>query len=301
MLLALAFVQPPVAVRVPAALPAAVVALLQERLGAAAAVTAVGEPVPPSPGSAVLLGFDEWTLARADAAVEAIALPFADTIVLVHDAAVAAGDTAPTWESVALDPALHDRLGLAGPEVDAATWLAALRGRLGHGGGEAAGIALWTTLDARAGRLAASAAAVVDGVVSGRFAAAIGPAVWFRDLPARAGGPLRASPLSGPEVRRGVAVTASADARTRALAASLAEPQRAREVAGWLGLGPAAGGPPVVTAAAARRWWQQFEVDVRGRGRGAEQLADWLDLAFGLGFLVCALLLWRALRKAPAP
>ena len=36
--------------------------------------------------------------------------------------------------------------------------------------------------------------------------------------------------------------------------------------------------PAPLDPARAREWWQRFASHVRGRGRGAEQLADWLEL-----------------------
>ena len=63
------------------------------------------------------------------------------------------------------------------------------------------------------------------------------------------------------------------------------------------GVAVTAASPPVLPVDAAQLWWQRFEHQVRGRGRGVEQLADWLDIVFGLAFVLCAWLLWRSMRS----
>ena len=293
--------QAPVTVRVPEALPAAVGERLAE-WGGTGWVVAVGDAGDLGPATPeVLLLWDEWTLARAAAAGgEIVALPFADRVVVAADAALlAAGEFEPTWESIALAPALHDRLGLPHAPLCGPAWPAAPRAPAGPGAAAAPRLALWAPPRARAGRACGSVAQLREGLLAGRYAAAIGPDGWFADLPTRAAGALRRMPLAGSPIRRGIAVTAGADTRTYAVATALlaSEWQRDLAAAGGFGLLPPAA--PSLEPAAARRWWGRYVGEVRARGRAVEELADWLDLAFGIGFLVAAFLLYRALRKAP--
>lgn len=292
----------PIVVRVPAATPPSVAALLAAWHGDAVVVTAtaalrdveLAEP-------AVLLLWDEWTLARAAAAAAPPELPFVDEVVLVVAPGVLTGaDRTATWEQVALLPTLTDRLGIVAPDVDGAPWLAAMQDRLLRGDDEQAGIGIWTTLDARAGRLAGAYSQLQDELAGGRLSAAIGSRRQLARTVARSAAGLGIEPLPGGSVRLGIACTAAADERVRAVAAAWRTPERLRALAEAAGVDRGAAAPPALAPDVARRWWQRFELQVRGRGRGAEQLADWLDVVFGIGFLLCAWLLWRSLRDSPA-
>ncbi len=294
---------PAVAVVVPASMPARLGDLLAALYGDGVVVetaTTIRVPVPADPR--VWLLWDEWALARAVAAgVQVLAMPFRDELVLVAEPGAVPDDgVLPTWEAIAMAPALHDRLGLVGPEVDGGMWLAAMQQRLLRGDGEDAGIALWTTLDARAGRLYDDPAAVARDLAAGRLAAAIGPRRWFHDVVDRHAVPLRVAAVPG-VAWRGIAVAAGGGERARRLAADLQEPERLRALAAAVGLTVVEPRPVSLQPELARHWWQRFDTQVRGRGRGAEQLADWLDLAFGIGFLVCGWFVWRALRNSPPP
>jgi hypothetical protein len=281
----------PARIVVPAATPAAVAAQLDGWFGATATIeTAAAFDDRLAAQAAVLLLWDEWTLTRAAAAgAEVVALPFADAVVVIAEAGVTAvGGGLGVWEAVAVQPRWHDRLGLVAPEVDGGPWLAAMQHRLARGDRDDAGLALWTTLDARAGRLADAYAAVVADLVAGRLGAAIGPRRVLAPCVTRADEPRRWELLPAGSARRGIAVTVAGGAPERAIARALAAPdrQQALAVAAALELAPAAAG--TVSVAQAQRWWLRFEAQVRGQGRGVERLAEWLDLLFGIGFLACA-------------
>jgi len=294
----------PVVICVPVAAPARVGELLVEWYGAeivvdAAAALSLAAPVAAEPG--IWLLWDEWTLARAAGmGVRLLALPFRDELVFVA-APDTVGDagTVLTWEAVAMAPSLHDRLGLVAPEVDGGPWLAALQQRLTRGEGVDAGIALWTTLDARAHRLYGSYDELARDLGAGRLGAGIGPRQPFASVLRVAGPRLQVQRLPG-ACARGIAIAAAAGARAQRIAAELRAPDRLRALAAAAGV-TAADTSASLDPALANEWWQRFETHVRGRGRGVEQLADRLDLVFGIGFLVCAWFLYRALRRAPEP
>jgi hypothetical protein len=288
-----------VTICVPAATDARVGELLTDWYGAGVVLDAVATiPGPVAGEPRVWLLWDEWSLVRATGG-PATSLPFLDDLVLVVQQGIFVEDERPpSWEAIAMMPSLHDRLGLVAPEVDGGPWLAAMQHRLERGLGEDAGIALWTTLDARAGRLQDSYAAMTRTLAVGGLAAAIGPRRLFVDLLARGPARLDVHALPGARLHLGVAASADAGPRALAIAAELATPERARALAAAAGLAVAEPAASGLSPARARSWWQRFETQVRGRGRGVEQLADWLDIVFGLGFLVCAWFVYRALRDS---
>ena len=329
--LGLAFVAPTLAgqaaaadrvvVAVPAVAAGRVTPLLREWFGdtvAVQAVAAMGSERLAAP--CVLLLWDEWTLARL-AAVGALGsmpapedgnaarqggvfvLPFGCDHGIAVDTRVLAAVAAPrSWEDLALHPDLHDRLGLVGPEVDGSPWLLAMQQRLLRGDREDAGVALWTTLDARAGTLATSYETMLADLTGGRLAAAIGPGWVLDEAVVRASGRLRLEPLAAPRrTRLGIAVAAGSVGPHLSVARRLAGSTSVDAVAEILGLAAADGAAAPLESDVARRWWLRFERDVRGRGRGAERLADLLDMLFGVLFLVCAWFLWRSLRSANPP
>lgn len=294
---------PPVTLSVPAAEPVRVHELLHAWYGDEVTIEATPaltftRPVPAEPRLWLL--WDEWTLSRAAAAgAQLLALPFADELAIVAVPGAFEDQAAPTWEAIAMAPSLHDRLGLVAPEVDGGPWLAAMRQRLVRGEGIDQGIALWTTLDARAGRLHGSYASLLEDLGAGRLTAGIGPRRSFAAALQRAAGALRADRLPG-TCARGFAIAPMAGPRARRIADDLLLPDRMRELAAAAGLTVDARQTASLAPETARVWWQRFETHVRGRGRGAEQLADALDVVFGIGFLVVAWFVYRALRRAPA-
>jgi hypothetical protein len=305
-------------------LATALVDELRAALGAGADVggAAAGERTE-LPGGTVLVAADDWQLwllAREErlAAVPDLApdlpagcrdarrrwaLPWSMRYVLAYEPAVLPVDTQPrTFEALALDPRLHDRLGLCPPEVDPVPWLAAMEESLVRGGTEAAGFALWTTLDARAGRYAADWAAIVAGLAAGTFAAAIVPEPMLNvaaDVPAT----LHQSDFGDgtPVARLGVAVVAPADAAALDVARRIAaEPLRSR-IRTRSGLGGAAAAPGPFDGRAAESWLHHFDRAVRGRGRSAERIADTLDVVFTLLFALVVFFVWRRMRAAGRP
>ena len=311
----------PVVVSVAAAGSERVIAFLSAQFGADITVEAVASigATPPA-GPRVFLLWDEWTLARLAGAgalrslqqeqvevgappmdrAQPFVLPFAReyAVAVTVDVPRGAGPGR-TWDELALDMAFHDRLGIVVPEVDGSPWLLAMRHRLERGEPSRAGIALWTTLDARAGRLASTYASMIEDLVGGRLAACVGPRDQLGVAVDRSAGRLRLEPLDGPQrVRFGIAVTADASPRAVDLARRLLESARIRDLAAAAGMVAVDAGPEALAAEVACAWWERFEHDVRGRGRSTERLAEWLDLVFGVLFLVCLWFVWRTLRNA---
>jgi hypothetical protein len=261
----------------------------------------------PPPAAQVLLLHDEWTLARLAAsrslAESGSRVAYVLSWSCEYGVAVASGvvptERDPEWEELALAPSLHDRLAIVAPEVDGAPWSLAMRHRTAAGGSEDDGVALWTTLDARAGRLLGGYETLRAGLADGTYAAGLGPVPWLGHVVQDAGGRLRLARLRGsPRAVFGTALVAGADERSRTVVARLSEPAVVEELARACGMAAAPAVPATDPRRAIERW-QRFERDVRGRGRDIERVADWLDLAFVVAFIACALLLWRFLRDSP--
>jgi hypothetical protein len=314
----------PVVVGVPAAVAPAVQPVLASAFGAevrlepiaAASASAV-------PGVDVYLLVDEWMLARGagvglyrplpEGAVNLPAapvdrerrfvLPFAADYAVGIAAEVRGPIGSPVvWEALALRPELHDRLGLVLPEVDGSPWLLAMRHRLEAGDGSAAGFALWTTLDARAGVLRAGYADLLRDLAAGRLAAAVAPREVLAATAATQPGRLSVEPLAGPSrARFGLAIAAAGSPEALAVAAKLLQPASLRALATAAGLELAAATPDPLPAADGLAFWLRYEANVRGRGRGVERLAEWLDLGLLAAFLLALWLLLRSQRRREAP
>lgn len=257
----------------------------------------------------VLLAWDEWALARAasgGAPVFAGAVPELPWSVELG-VAVAAGTladdaSAVDWEELALHPALHDRLGIVAPEIDGAPWLGAMASAQRHGDRDDDVIALWTTLDARCGRLLDSQDALRTGLSGGTLAAAIAPRSWLGRAVADSGGRLRLASLrDGDRAREGFLVAPRAGTAAMRLAARLRENSLQRELAAALGLSLAGAAAHETDPRRLVGLWAQFETRVRGRGRSVETVADRLDLVFGVAFVVVALFVWRSTRGKNGP
>ncbi|MBK8097035.1 MAG: hypothetical protein IPK26_08010 [Planctomycetes bacterium] len=312
----------PVLIAFPEPLATAAVPVVQRLLGEVAAVLAV-DPVSLATRTepAVIVGVAELTLQRLQQADRlrpvqlaaelpprcrgpggAFVLPFAVRYVLVHRPALLATPAVPaTWDALALEPLLHDRLGLCDPSIDPAPWLAAMAQRVRDGDGERAGQALWTTLDARAGSYPRSHQAALAGVAEGRLLAALLPRAVLRS----GAGATPAVELAEAELADGVFALAGiavlGDA-SPAAAERLATPAAVTELTRALGLEPVApllDRPSLarVDLARAESWLQLFETSVRSRGRSAESVADWLDVVFGLVFLIFVVFAWLWLRR----
>ncbi len=312
-----AVASPVVAQRIVVGVPSVFVPRVAEVIGGIvgddAVVVATGSMAASGSGEAVhvLLLQDEWTLARLAAAdrlapLDGRALPFvvsfSTSVVLVcRDSGFAVDGADIAWDELALRPELHDRLGLAGPEVDGGPWLAAFREALRRGGSEDHGIAIWTTLDARAGRLAASVDAVLEGLRGGSFVAAVGPANWFAGVVASGQPSLRSIAVRGGiPAAYGSALLVGSPPAARAVLRRLDEPAARQSIAAAAGFVVAESLDGVIDPASAAHWWRRFDADVRGRGRSVERIADWLDAVFAVLFLVVAFVAWRTLRRVPA-
>lgn len=319
--------QVPVHVALPAPLAEHAVRALEEVLGAAARVRAAGPPAA-APGPAlepgVLVGAHElvlWRLGGAGALAPVAelgadlppgqrepagrwALPWTLAWSVVWDPAATGGPS--SWAELALLP-VHDRLGLCVPEVDPGPWLEAMAESLRGGRPEQACYALWTALDARVGAYAGDPREVADGLASGRLCAGVLPAPAWQPLRDRtpAGRELLRADLSRglPEQRLGVAVLADAGPGAAELARRVLEPELRLAFARAVGLGTAsAAAAGAIDLRAADRRLRHFAQEIRGRGRGVEQVADVLDLVFLLLFMGIVLVFWwRRRRVAGAP
>jgi hypothetical protein len=205
-----------------------------------------------------------------------------------------------TLEALALDRALDGRLGLCPPDVDPAPWLAAMEDWLRGGRDEAAGFALWGTLDARVGDYgyAPDHAALARDLAAHRLAAAVLPACVLRTI---ADG-VRSEPLGPgtPRARLGLAVLRGS-ARERAFAVAA----RALQLGGEdgfqaaTGLEPPASGAGALDGERADGWLRRFAAEIRGHGAGAERTADVVDLVFEALFAAGVLaVLFFARRRA---
>lgn len=310
----------PVVVGVPAAFAPSVAGTLFTRFGSEVVVRPLEQlHSDPVPEVAIYLLGDEWALARLagrgalqlppargaqwpwpkDAAARCV-LPF----VAIYGLAVpvAQPERPPrTWEELALDPAGHDRLQLPAPEVDGAPWLLAMQQGLSQGGGAARGVATWTTIDARVGRLASSYAALLASLAAGPEVSAVGPwALLERELERRPG-QHRLQPMAEPHLARfGLGLQAGASEPVQAVFARLLEPATLQALGTAVGMEVSARGPEALDGATALAFWERFQAVVRGRGRSVESLSDWLDLVFGIVFLGLLALLLRSQRRREA-
>lgn len=210
------------------------------------------------------------------------------------------------WTELATMPQLDDRLGLVAPEVDPVPWLAGMTHRLLRGESEAAGFALWLALDARAGRYAASAGELEVGLDAGRLWAAVLPeALCVR------GRELRGLPVfqhreladGMPMGLLGIAVQGAEPPPllTETIAKLCSESARAR-IAARLGMLTVDSVPTASVTAPdwqrAEGWLAHFQSHVAGRGRALAGLDQWLDLAFGVAFVVFLVFVWSRLRRS---
>jgi hypothetical protein len=205
-----------------------------------------------------------------------------------------------TFEALALDRALDGRLGLCPPDVDPAPWLAAMEDWLHAGRDEAAGFALWSTLDARVGDYgyASDHEALARDLAAHRLAAAVLPASVAKTI---ADG-VRAETLGAgtPRARLGLAVLRGI-ARERAFGVATRALQLGGEAAflARTGLEPPAPGAGTLDGERADAWLRRFAAEIRGHGAGAERTADVVDLVFeGLFVLGVVVVLFVARRRA---
>lgn len=284
-----------VEIAVPPRFAERVTPVLHRELGAGVKVVATPS-VTTVPAGDVHLLFDEWTLARVGTTVE-LAWE-SEYAVAVASNAFADDETERDFESLALRAAIDGRLGIVAPEVDGAPWSLALREALPRRGVDGVN-ALWATIDARAGRLRDSDAALIADLRAGGLDAAIGPVTLLAPVVAENAGRLRLDRLRGDaRAALGFAIGATAGAEARAVAERLRDPAVQQAIADAAAVTLVAR-RTALTSTTALAWWEQFTTKVRGRGKSLERLADGLDLAFGLLFLVCGWLLWRALHREP--
>ncbi len=216
--------------------------------------------------------------------VSAPAVPLADAVDLLELAIGAGGDL---------------RLGLCGPEVDPGFWLGVMaRETVGPRGADG-GLAMWLALDARAaGSYEPTLAHVLAAVRARALDVAIVPAP-VGEAAAAAGGlvfrPLRPADATlgwlGVGLRADGEPAAAAVAAFRALAALPATELELRPAD--VSPGQPRLGFDAATAALAR-----FDATIRGQGRGIEQLDEWLDVGFGLLFVVFLVFVYFRLRRS---
>ncbi len=273
----------------------ALTAILPTVLGRPVNVLALETAAPDA--AAALWLIDEWTLMRSAATAPRegqLFLPFSVDHVLVAAASFGPRRTW-TWQELALNPELHDRLGLVDPAGDGGPWAAMLRGELQRGGSQADVLALWTTFDARAGRLYADQLAAHDAFVAGSVTAwvaprglALGTAIGGRDV--------QRHPIEASSVRLGVTLRPGADPAWPGLLDALGQ-EALQDIARAAGVDLAAPGVPALPADVAADLFTAFGTQVRGRGRNVEDLADWIDLVFVIASLGLLLLVWRKLQR----
>jgi len=249
------------------------------------------------PAADVHLLFDEWTLFRVGSVVE---LAWETEYgVAVVEAAFAGEGTQHDWEALALRSTIDGRFGVVAPEVDGAPWLLAMHDVLPRRGVNGVA-ALWTTLDARAGRLLASDDALANALRAGTLDAAVGPLALLGSVVSASGARLRLDRLRGDSrVALGAAIAIDARAEVRSIFERLRDPALQQAVADAAGLVRQRRATSLAPSTALA-WWQQFETQVRGRGKSLERLAEGFDWVFGALFLLCCWLLWRTLRREPA-
>ena len=264
------------------------------------------------PGTSILVGLDVWqsyqlaslgllqTLPIDDPAIVSEplrrwSLLWSLRYVAVYRTEVFGGYPLETWEDLALSHEAMDRLGLLPPERDAAPWLAGMEESIAAGGGEKGGYALWTTLDARAGRYSLSYDGIAEDLIAGSLAVAVvprplaeawqlewrEPRVSLTDL--REGTPV---------ARLGLAVTGAISEPMRDVLALLHSSALRQAVAQRAGASVLeSDGRPTATLDGQRvtQWFAHFERSIRGQGRGFEDVADMIDLVSTLVFVLIVL------------
>jgi hypothetical protein len=200
-----------------------------------------------------------------------------------------------SFEALALARAVHDRLLLCAPDVDAGPWLLGMQEYRLRGQQEAAGLGLWMALDARVERYCSDYTEVLASLADGRPHAAVVP----RPLLVRPGLPegCTATDLGDAGVPIGLAIVGPEAAVAAALAERLLEPALRRRVASALDLSPASPRDLVFPRDAVLAWLRYHEEQVAGRGRGIERVADALDWAFTLLFVALVAFVWHRHRR----
>ncbi len=283
----------------PAPFAASLRQVLETHLEIPVDVVELGAEDPPR--EAVVWFVDEWRLARwqerglLTGAAGATFLPFATDHVLVGDASLGLPSRL-SWRELALSPALHDRLALVDPAVDGGPWLAMLQDELARGRTRAEAVVLWRTVDARAGRTWPSYAALWQALARREVAAVVPRGAALRGGAVSAAGATFVA-IEGSTVRLGVAAMPGVGRAVVDRIASL-DRQRLLAIATAVGVDVAEAAPTLLPPDVSADLWQAYETEVRGRGRAAEDLADWLDLVFAFGALLLLAALWRISRRA---
>jgi hypothetical protein len=237
---------------------------------------------------------EQVQVAAHGASAARFVLAWSQPYALLYDREVLGGGAPASLEELALLPDMTDRLGLLPAGVDEVLWLAGMEDALTRGLGEAGGYALWTTLDARAGRYARDLGELLSGFVARRILAAVVPRslgeAWQQEV---ASSPLGLADLGSatPMARYGVAILGEAtDAVSDVAVALLQEPGRtAVGLAAGLQALPLDSVLPAFDGERVERWLRHYEQKVQGKGREVEGIADMLDLVFTLGFVLVVL------------
>jgi hypothetical protein len=249
-------------------------------------------------------------------------VPWADAYVVARDPGFAGAGAAPRAIADLVRGERRGQLALPGPEAAPSLFVDWIREPLRAGESLDLVFATLTALDARVeGRWAGSCAAALDALAAAPAATfAIAPVSLLRARP----GPLAFDTLLpfSPLLGHACALTTEAadPAAARQVLAAALDPGLAVRLAiahGILpGVGEDAEGAATVPgfvrellAAAApvdpardhvEAWFARFEAEVRGQGRYSEELGLWLDLAFGLLFLLAVVWIFRRSQAADA-
>jgi hypothetical protein len=323
-----------VQVGVPSPLFAVAAAELRRVPGVASVRPFDAEAIDAAAAPVLLFAVPEFALARLAARGRLGALPLASPMsyrgrgragyalvlampyTLAYDPQVVPPEAVPaTWEQLATSRELRRGLGMVDPAVDLVPWLAGMALRR-QGGGDDAGFALWTTLDARVVLYASGYDELLAALAGRRIAATVLPTAVAEPARRRQGlPPLAHRPLDrgGPVALLGLAVAARGEADigpAMRVAETLLAPAMRAAFAAAVGIEAVADGsadadpdaanaadPPALDLPQAERWLEHFAARIRGRGRPTEDLADTIDFVFVLLFLGFIVFVWLRLRR----
>ena len=207
------------------------------------------------------------------------------------------GPSEVTWEELALSYGLGDRLRVVPPEVDRGPWLLSMHETLRRGGGDSEVFGVWTALDARIAAYEADHAALAGAVARDQGLAVVlpTPVAATASFSALARLPLAGALPIGLCVTEGPGKDAAFSLLLEILAPSIELAVRERVGLSGAGIGDAEVPPDTVDPAFAH-----FAQRIRGQGRHAERVADWLDFA-ALGIMAVVLVVFLVRQRKGDP